>query len=53
MRVESNGRRTSSDAAPNSAPPTAPIPPTTDSAKICRLVTSSKFCGVIDDSCIE
>jgi hypothetical protein len=37
----------------NPAPPTAPIPPTTLRAKICRLLTSSKFDGVIDVSCIE
>ena len=36
----------------NSAPPTAPMPPTTVSAKIWRLLTRSKLLGVIDESCI-
>ena len=49
MKVTSSGRRTSRAAPANSAPPTAPMPPTTVRAKIWRLLTRSKLLGVIDD----
>ena len=50
-RHEQREQHERATTAPNSAPPTAPIPPTTVSAKIGRPVTRSKFCGVIDESC--